>query len=622
MSNDHNTTELLKVVDQAVTDDKIKSATAVNLKQWISEPQFEKYRSAIAAEVRAGKWKELEACFWEVIEFGTGGRRGPMADYGSATINERTIAESAHGLAAYYKQTSGRPIGRAVISHDSRNRSREFAELTACVFAAHGLKVFLFESIRSTPELSFAVLHLKCDVGVMISASHNPPADNGFKAYWSHGGQITSPHDKGVVNCVYQAKDIPTVNFAVAVADGRIELIGEAVDAVYARSLVELSLSKNRNLRAIYSPLHGVGETSVYRVLQEAGFSGVSIFEPHREPDGNFPNVPKQLPNPESSKVFEPILPQAREQNIGLILASDPDADRIAVMVRDPKSGDYVPISGNQQGALITDYIVRKRSKAAAGSGHSSKFTGPLTSDNYVVETLVTTQLTAAIARAAKLRVVDNLLVGFKYIGETMDALGADKFVFGTEESLGYLAGDYARDKDAAIAALYLCELAAELAEEGKTLLDRLTELYAEHGYYAERQRNDYAYGPSGKELILGLIEAFRKTPPQELGGVKLTEVHDYGKHEIRTLPSNTRSAALPHPQGNLVIFFAQHADCRIRFAVRPSGTEPKIKFYLFAEPNGPAGASVAEHKARTDARLDAFEKALGQWVEPHITAK
>lgn len=622
MSIEHNIPELLKLVDQAVSSSQIKPATAVNLKQWISEPQFSPYLADIAADVRAGKWKELEAGFWEVIEFGTGGRRGPMAKFGSATVNTRTIAESAYGLAAYFKQVSGKTTGRAVISHDSRNRSREFAELTASVFAAQGLKVFLFEDIRATPELSFAVLHLKCDVGVMISASHNPPADNGFKAYWGHGGQVTAPHDKGIVNCVYQAKEIPTVDFKTALADGRIELIGESVDAVYSQSLVKLSLSKNRNLRAIYSPLHGVGETSVYRVLKEAGFAGVSIFEPHRIPDGNFPNVPKQLPNPESAKVFEPILPQAREQDIGLILASDPDADRIAVMVCDRATGEYVAVSGNQQGALIADYIIRKRSQAQTNAGGDDRFTGPLSNSHYVVETLVTTQLTAAIAKASNLRVVDNLLVGFKYIGETMDAIGADKFVFGTEESLGYLAGDYARDKDAAIAALYLCELAAELAEFGKTLLDRLNELYAQHGYYAERQRNDYAYGPSGKELIIGLIEAFRKSPPLELGGVKLTEVYDYGKHEIRSLPSNSKTAELLHPQGNLVIFFGQHADCRIRFAVRPSGTEPKIKFYLFAEPNEPAGTAVSAHKSRTDARLDAFEKALGQWVEPHITAK
>ncbi len=616
------TSDLLSLVHQAVEHAKIKPATGKNLCHWITEPEFAAYLADIAAAIHAGQWTELEAAFWEVIEFGTGGRRGPMGKYGSATINTRTIAESAFGMAAYFKQVTGQTTGRAVIAHDSRNRSREFAELTASVFAAQGMQVFLFEAIRATPELSFAVLHLKCDVGVMISASHNPPADNGFKAYWGHGGQVTSPPDKGIVDCVYAAKDIPVADFAQAVRSGLIEIIGESVDAVYIAELLKLSLSGNRKLKAIYSPLHGVGETSVYRALKAAGFDGVSIFEPHREPNGNFPNIPKQLPNPESPKVFEPIIPQADAEGVDLIVASDPDADRIAVMVRNSDSGKFVVLSGNQQGALIADYIIRKRRRGQVRPGQDNRFTGPLSADHYVVETLVTTQLTAAIARSAGVQVVDDLLVGFKYIGETMDSRGVDHFLFGTEESLGYLAGDSARDKDAAIAALYLCEFAADLAIDGLTLLDQLDSLYAQHGYYAERQRNDYAYGPTGKTLIQSLMDAFRTSPPLELGGVTLTRVTDYSTHEIRELPSNSKAAELPQPSGNLVMFFGEHADCRIRFAVRPSGTEPKIKFYLFAEPHGPAGSSVDEHRARTDARLDALEQALGRWVEPRITAE
>ena len=622
MSPQPHSSDLIPLVELAVAQAKIKSATGENLRTWITEPEFAAYLADIAAAIRAGQWTELEAAFWEKIEFGTGGRRGPMGKYGSATINTRTIAESAFGMADYFRQKTGRTTGRAVIAHDSRNRSREFAELTASVFAAQGMQVFLFEAIRATPELSFAVLHLKCDLGVMISASHNPPADNGFKAYWSHGGQVTSPHDKGIVACVYAAKDIPIADFAAAVKRGQIEIIGESVDAIFIAELLQLSLSSQRKLKAIYSPLHGVGETSVYRMLKATGFDGVSIFEPHREPNGNFPNVPKQLPNPESPQVFEPIIPQADAEGISLIVASDPDADRIAVMVRETATGKFVALTGNQQGALIADYIIRKRQLAQVRPGQDNRFTGPLTAENYVVTTLVTTQLTPAIARAASVQAVDDLLVGFKYIGETMDARGVDHFLFGTEESLGYLAGDYARDKDAAIAALYLCELAAELASEGRTLLDQLDGLYAQHGYYAERQRNDYAYGPTGKALIKSLMHAFRTTPPLELGGVTLTRVADYGTHEIRQLPSNSKTADLAQPQGDLVMFFGEHADCRIRFAVRPSGTEPKIKFYLFAEPHGPAGTSVADHKARTDARLEALVQALGRWVEPHITAK
>jgi len=612
---------LIAEIDKAVSAETIRSETGAFAKRWVTEPQFGKYQDAIASDIAAANWKKIESCFWEEIAFGTGGRRGPMADYGSATINERTIAESAYGLAAYFQETTGRSDGRAAISHDSRNRSREFAELTASVMAGLGLKVFLFEAIRATPELSFAVRHLNCDVGVMISASHNPPADNGFKAYWNHGGQVVAPHDKGIVQKVYDATDIPTADFDEAVADGRIEIIGEEIDNSYIEAMLQLSLSENRELKAIFSPLHGVGETSVYKLLQAAGYDDISIFEPHRAPDGNFPNVPDQLPNPENTRVFEPIVEHARLEDIGVILASDPDADRIAASVRCSKTGEYNVLTGNQIGALICDYIVSKRSAARPpiDGALGNTFTSHLTSEHYVVETLVTTQLTATIAKAAGLKVVDELLVGFKFIGEAMDEHGPDKFVFGTEESLGYLAGDYARDKDAAIAALYLVELAAELAAEGRTLLDHLEGLYARHGYYSERTRNDYAYGPTGKTLIDGLMEILRTDPPEELGGVTLTSVSDYGNHEVRDLPSGAKSSDLPQPQGNLLIFHGTHDDCRIRFAARPSGTEPKIKFYLFAEPHGPAGDNVDGHRARTEGRLDEFEAALGSWIEPKL---
>ena len=616
--------ELIAEVKAAVVNDKIKSETGRLITKWLTEPHFGEFVPAIAADISTGDWKKLEHCFWEEIPFGTGGRRGPMAEYGSATINERTIAESANGLAAYFKSASGKSSGSAAVSHDSRNRSREFAELTARVFAANGLKVFLFEAIRSTPELSFAVRHLNCDVGVMISASHNPPADNGFKAYWSTGGQVVPPHDKGIVAAVYDSKEIPKADFDDAVSSGQIEIIGEDVDRAYIDELLALSLTDQRDVKAIFSPLHGVGETSVYRLYQEAGFDGISIFEPHREPHGDFPNVPNHLPNPENTAVFEPIIEQdAKPNDIGLILASDPDADRIAASVRCSKSGEYLPVSGNQAGALIADYVIRKRSAARPpiDGAHGNPFTSHLTADHYIITTLVSTGLAGAIARANGLQVVDNLLVGFKWIGEAMDEHGPDKFVFGFEESLGYLAADYARDKDAAIGALYLAELAAELAEEGKTLLDRLDEIYSEHGYFNERQRSDYAYGPSGKALITGLMEKLRHEPPAVLGGVTLSRVDDYEAHETRELPANSKVDDLPTPQGNLLIFHGEHEDCRIRFAARPSGTEPKIKFYLFAEPHGPAGDDVDGQRSRTDARVDEFENGLAEWVGPLLEA-
>jgi phosphoglucomutase/phosphomannomutase len=489
------------------------------------------------------------------------------------------------------------------VAYDTRLRSREFAELSACVLAAYGLHVFLFEGPRSTPELSYAVRHLRCDVGIMISASHNPPSDNGVKVYWSTGAQVLPPHDKGIIDCVYESNEIPLVEFAAAVADGRVEMIGESIDESYVRTVRMLSLSSARELPALFTPLHGVGATSVFQVLREAGFEGAEIFEPHRSQDGNFPNVPNHLPNPELPDLFRAPIERAKEIGAALVLASDPDADRLGVAVRDSR-GDYVHLSGNRIGALLTDYVCRKR-----------KAVGTLGPRHFVVETLVTSSLIAAIARSYNIRTIDDLLVGFKYIAQTMDREGAERFVLGAEESLGYLAGSYARDKDAAIAALYLCECAAELRKQGKTLLDRLDELYLAHGYHLETQRSETCPGPKGKMLIGALMEEFTNRPPVSLAGIDLNRVRDYRRHEIRELPENEFVSDLPKPEGDLLIFESARGECEIGFAARPSGTEPKIKFYFFARTSAPAPEALAEVKAQTAAKLGEFQSALTTWV-------
>ena len=595
-------TAALAAIDQAVTAKQLLESSAKNLRRWLTTTGYQAYVPRIVELVSAKKFSELDGLFWEVIPFGTGGRRGTMAELGSATINDRTIAESANGLATYLRKVRGSEGGTAVIACDTRNRSRDFARITACTLAARGVKVFLFDGHRATPELSFAVRRLGCDVGAMISASHNPPADNGFKAYWSHGGQVLPPHDKGIIECVYESDEIPMVDYEEAVKSGKIELIGEKIDAEYIREVVALSLSPTRDIPVLFSPLHGVGETSVYRVLEAAGFHGVQIFEPQRKPDGGFPNVPKHLPNPELTAVFDPAIEYLKDSPVAMILASDPDADRLGVAVRD-KSGKFVHISGNRIGALLTDYVLRKR-KAA----------GTLTPQHYVVETLVTTPLVSSIAKKHGVRAIDDLLVGFKYIGQTMDREGPDLFVFGAEESLGYLAGKYARDKDAAIAALYVCELAADLKQQGKTLLDRLDELFSEHGYFLESQRSETCQGPKGKAMIQRLMQEFAKNPPAELGGLKLARVRDYVGHEVRSLPENKRVADLPEPKGDMLIFEASSPDCEVTLAARPSGTEPKIKFYFFARATGTS--DLATVKSRTESTLKAFENALSAWAQ------
>lgn len=594
-------------LDSAVADGRLSADSATNIKQWLSAPYYNEYRKPIEDMVEAEAFAELDRLFWEVIGFGTGGRRGPMAEFGSATVNERTIAESAYGLAVYFEKLTGKSGGRAVVAHDTRNRSQEFARLTAATLAARGFHVFVFDSHRSTPELSFAVRHLQCDIGVMISASHNPPADNGFKAYSSSGGQILDPEEEdapNITDCVMQAREIDVLDFDDAVRAGRIEMIGEEIDRAYLAAVTSLELSDDREVAALFSPLHGVGETSVFRVLEEAGFRGVEIFEPHQKPDGNFPNVPDRLPNPERPEVFAPLIAQAKASGAEIILASDPDADRVGVAVKRP-DGEFVIVSGNRVGALLTDYVLRKRRRA-----------GTLTSDHYIVETMVTTRLIAAIGSSYGVRVVNNLLVGFKYIAEAMDREGPGKFVFGAEESLGYLAGEYCRDKDAALAALYVMELAAELGVQNKTLLDRLDELFIEHGYFVEGQRSTVCEGPSGKKQIDALMQAFRDTPPTELGGFRFTTARDYERHEVRRLPENVKAEELPKPKGNVLILVAESDAGQFLLAARPSGTEPKIKFYSFGQAPCPNAEALPEIKQRTDDALKQFQDVISGWVE------
>ncbi|QDT40823.1 Phosphoglucomutase [Gimesia alba] len=598
--------QAIEIARSAVTEKQLSEPAFTNLQRWLTEPQYAPYQPALLQLIEAGDFGTLDTYFWEVIPFGTGGRRGLMSDLGSATINERTIAESAHGLAAYYKKASGNETGKAAIAHDSRINSNRFARIAASVIAAHGLTVYFYKTARSTPELSFAVRHLGCDVGAMITASHNPPSDNGFKAYWSTGGQVLPPHDQGIIDEVYQATEIPMLDFDQAVEQGLIKYIDEEVAGEYRSSVIAQSHSTNRDLSGLFSPLHGVGETSVFAVLQQVGFTGIKRFEPQCEQNGNFPNVPDQLPNPERTEVYQPAIALGQETGADIILASDPDADRLGVCARN-ESGEFVHLTGNQIGALLADYVLGKRKEA-----------GTLTPDHFVVETIVTTPLIAAISRAADVRIINNLLVGFKYIAETMDEEGPDKFVFGTEESLGYLAGEYCRDKDAAVAALWVSELAAELKSEGKTLLNRLNELYVEHGYHLEGQVSKTCKGSSGNEQIKQLMKAFRQTPPQNMGNLTFTLVRDYQNLEIRALPENSPSETFSKPQGNVLMFEAQAegAPLTVQLGVRPSGTEPKIKFYYFAQAEVSDPAQLEENKSGVQSTIEGFKQSLMDWID------
>ncbi len=597
----------------AVDRGDLSSGAADNLARALVDPYRAGSHAAIQSLIDAGDWQELDALYFEVIPFGTGGRRGRMSEHGTATMNPRTVAESADGLARYMAEqfpdkAAKRGGLKAAVAHDTRHRSEEFARLTATTLAARGVRTFMFRGFRSTPELSFAVRHLDCDGGVVISASHNPPSDNGFKAYWNTGGQVLPPHDRGIIDAVYNSTKIPTVDFDEAVDDGLIEVIGEEIDEAYISAVADLSLSSNRDVTAVYSSLHGVGETNVFAVLDRAGFRGVELLQSQRDPDGGFPTVDANFPNPERIEVYGPAIERAREIDADLVLATDPDSDRLGVCARDAR-GEYRHVSGNRVGALICDHVLRKRHQQ-----------GTLPGNGYVIETLVTTRLIGEIAKAADVRVIDDLLVGFKYIGQTMDREGPDAFLFGSEESLGYLAGQYCRDKDAAIAALYIMELAASLKGSDKTLHDRLDELFVEHGYHAEGQVSEKLPGSGGREITAKLMAAFRSDPPTTLGGIALSKVSDYEEHEVRALPGNDRIEALPEPDGNLMIFesrssHAGGAGAAVRVAVRPSGTEPKMKFYTFAVAPVAEAEALPGVKASTDATLAAVQRDLSAWV-------
>ena len=600
-------TKALAAVQAAESAQLLLPTSAANIGRWLQEPQYAAYRDPLLELVDGARFDELNRLFWERIPFGTGGRRGPMGLLGSATINDRTIAESAHGLAVYVRrclaeaQTPDKDP-RAVVAFDSRHRSAEFARKTACVLAAQGFQVFFFPEPRSTPELSFAVRHLDCATGVMISASHNPPADNGFKAYWSTGGQVLPPHDAGIIACVDAAAEIPVVDFDTALHDGRITVVGEAVDSAYVSAVCELGLSPARDIAAIYTPLHGVGETSVFRVAQQAGFKGVSIFEPQRSQDGSFPNVPDHLPNPERFAVFDPAIVEAKRLGADLILASDPDADRMGVAVRKP-DGEFVCLTGNQLGALLTDYVLRQR--AAAGT---------LTDQHFIIETLVTTPLIAAIGAAYGVQVVRDVLVGFKFIAGEVDARDPDKFVFAAEESIGFMAGTYVRDKDAAIGALYALELASELKRHGQTLLDRLDEIFLRHGYFLEETASTTCPGPAGRQQIDSIMSALRQHPPSTIGGCVWSQVRDFERLHVRSMPSNHPVEMLTAPCGDLLIFSGEARDCRVSIAMRPSGTEPKIKFYCFIQTE--TQPSIDEARQRAADCLASVKTGLGQWMK------
>ena len=499
--------------------------------------------------------EEFNDAFYRTLEFGTGGLRGIMG-LGTNRMNFITVSMTTQGFCNYIKQKKTQGEVRCVISHDSRNNSRNFALTTARVMAANGFKVFLFEDMRPTPELSFAVRELKADAGVMITASHNPKEYNGYKAYWNDGAQLTAPDDELVIEQVNKITDISQVK--TQQDDENITIIGKDIDQVYIDRVKSLSLdngyiSRNKGLKIVYTPLHGTGIKLIPQALKAYGFDNVSIVKPQAVADGNFPTCVS--PNPEEPAALELGLQQAQKENADILLATDPDADREALAVK-KKNGEWILLNGNQTASLFTYYLLKRWSEE-----------GRLTGNQYIIKTIVTTELVRKIAESFNVECYDTL-TGFKHIAAKIKSMeGKKEYIGGGEESFGYLIGDFVRDKDSVSGCCILAEMAAYASDKGQTLYDMLLDIYAQYGFYQEKQVSIVRKGQSGAEEIKAMMTTFRTNPHTSLAGEKVERIADYLECEKTGLPSS-----------NVLQYFLSDGS---KVSVRPSGTEPKIKFYF-----------------------------------------
>ncbi len=603
MPDSKTSASLVALVDEAVAADKLSASAAKNIKSWLTESRYAEYADEVAAHITAGKWQALDDAFWTVIPFGTGGRRGKMYPIGSNAINDRTIGESAQGLADYVKATLGDGAKLSCgIAYDTRHKSEHFARLCAEIMTAAGFTVYFLQGYRSTPELSFLVRYKQCSCGIMVTASHNPPSDNAVKVYWSTGGQILPPHDAGIIERVMNTQEIRRADYDQMLAAGKIVVCQDEVDPKFQEAVLTQSWPGSRALKVIYSPLHGVGASAVVPVLAKCGFGEVEAFGPNATPDGDFPNVPGHVSNPENPKVFDAIIERAKEAGADLALATDPDCDRIgcAAPLTYSKDVAWHTLTGNQIGALLADYVLENWKKS-----------GRLMPQHFIAITLVTTQLIRRIGDSYGVRTVGDLLVGFKWIAGAIDEFGPENFIFGAEESHGYMSGAYVRDKDGALASMLACELAAQLKANKQTLHEKLDSLFWQHGVHVERTLNVQMPGSEGMARMQEVMEAFHSHPPTALGGDSVAQVRDYERQLVTTVGGKPQP--LVGPQGDMVILDLSSEGNYV--ACRPSGTEPKIKFYMFAYTPPEQLANLESAKAELAAQLDAIEIDLRKFA-------
>lgn len=543
---------------------QLEESTLTTINQWLNGNYDETTKNEIQTLLNQEAYTELTDSFYRNLEFGTGGLRGIMGA-GCNRINKYTIGTATQGLANYLnKKYKGEKISVA-IAHDSRNNSDYFAKVTADVFSANDIQVYFFSALRPTPELSFAIRELGCKSGVMLTASHNPKEYNGYKAYGSDGGQFTSPDDKMVMEEVAAINSIDEVKFDRIEAN--VALIGEEIDQLYLTKIAALSVSpdaiaRQKDLKIVYSPIHGTGITLVPKALAQFGFTNVTIVEEQSKPDGNFPTV--VYPNPEEKEALTLALNKAKEIDADLVLATDPDADRVGIAVKN-NAGEFVLLNGNQTGSLLINYMLTAWEEK-----------GKLTGNEYVVSTIVTTSLIKAICDAKNVEYF-NTLTGFKWIGQVMTSLvGKKTFIAGGEESYGYLIGDLVRDKDAVISCAFIAEMTAFYKDKGSSLYQAMIDMYVNYGLYKEDLVSITKKGKTGAEEIKAMMEKFRNNPPATLGGSDVVALKDYELNKETDIKANT-SKELGFPKSDVLQFIT--ADGSI-ISARPSGTEPKIKFY------------------------------------------
>ncbi len=554
-----------------------------NYNEWLEDPYFDEETKQELKGI-AGDDKEIEDRFYKELEFGTGGLRGVIGA-GSNRMNVYTVRKASQGLANYVIKNGGQDKGVA-IAYDCRFMSREFADVAACCLAANGIKSYVFDALRPTPELSYALRELGCIAGIVVTASHNPPEYNGYKVYWEDGAQVSVPRDQEIIDEVNKVRitEAKTMDKEEAKSRGLYTVIGEEIDDKYLAELKKLIIHPEvikemaDDIRIVYSPFHGTGNVPVRRILKELGFKNVYVVPEQELPDPKFTTL--DYPNPEDPKAFTLALKLAKEKDADIVLATDPDADRLGIYAKDVKTGEYVPFTGNMSGMLIGEYRISEQKKL-----------GTLPANGALVKTIVTTNLADAIAESYGLKLIE-VLTGFKYIGDQIKRFeqdGSYEYVFGLEESYGCLAGTHARDKDAVCAVMCLAEAAAFYKKNGLTLWDQMINIYEKYGYYRESIHTITLKGIDGAEQIKGIMERIRKEPPKAFGELKVNRFVDYSKGpEVTGLPVSD------------VLYFdlENNSWC----CVRPSGTEPKIKFYM-----GVKGTSLDD----SDKKLEALKEAV-----------